>query len=96
MRMLTTDDEGVDIKDDESVGLNIDVPKGHASVFFSSGSWMIFPDEAWPRAIAAIHEERKLWIRPRTRAKAAPMKHTAKAINKLVERRDASGCAPTR
>jgi len=96
MRMLTLDSDFADI--DKTVGINIDVPKGHASVFFSSGSWMIFPDEAWPRSMAVIREVQELppdrepkqkQIRPpdgsRLPAEAATTKHTVKDINKLIE-----------
>jgi hypothetical protein len=34
-------------------GIKVDV-KGHAAVFFSNGCSMMFPDEAWPKAIAVI------------------------------------------
>jgi integrase len=73
---------------DQRVGLNIDVPKGHATVFFSCGSSLTFPDEAWPRVIAVIREDQGLLPQrnPHTPAETVPMKYTAQQINKLIER----------
>jgi integrase len=77
--------------DDERGAIKIDVPReGHATVFFSSGGSMTFPDEAWPRAIAVIREDLGLSPPPlrqpdNSPAETAPMKYTAKNINKLVE-----------
>ena len=57
---------GIDVADDaapddERAGVDIHVPrKGHATISFSNGCLSIFPDEAWPRVIAAICEERGL------------------------------------
>jgi integrase len=76
------------MQDDETVGISIHVPRaGHASIMFSNGCSITFPDEAWPRAIKVIREE---WCRPpdglRTPAAAAPMKYTVQQINRLIER----------
>jgi integrase len=59
--------------------------KGHAAVFFSNGNKMIFPDEAWPRAIKVIREEQGLPPQRIPPADAPPMKRAAKDINNLVE-----------